>query len=308
MFSGLLNKINLTYHASAGRSEGRGDSGMFRYYRYRIAHESPDLEITSVFQSRFKKVLAAKRELMPVTTNERRTTLKEIRRGSATNLAWIETETIDYIYTDPPYGAKIPYLDLSTMWNAWLDLPVTPYDRSLEVIEGGDEKKTKAEYSELLVASIEEMYRVLKFDRWLSLAFSHSDPAYWRLIVDAAEHAGFEYINVTRQNNGQSTFKKRQNPFSVLSGHLILNFRKTRGLRVVHTALPQTDVANTVVTSIRSIIQKNDGATVEQINNALIVCGLETGVLATLSKEYSDLTPLLRKNFIFKNDGCWHLK
>lgn len=308
MFSGLLNKINLTYHASAGRSKGRGDSGMFRYYRYRIAHASPELEITYVFQSRLKKVLAAKRELLPVFSLETKAIVKEIRKGSATNLAWIGAESIDYIYTDPPYGAKIPYLDLSTMWNAWLDLRVTQQDRSLEAIEGGGERKTKADYSDLLAASIDEMYRVLKFDHWLSLAFSHSDPAYWQLIVDTAEGAGFEYVSVTRQNNGQSTFKKRQNPFSVLSGQLILNFRKTRGLRKIRNTLPHTDVANAVIAAISSIIQQNDGATIEQINNALVIRGLETGMLGTLSKEYSDLTPVLRKNFVFKNNGRWHLK
>jgi hypothetical protein len=65
MFSGLLNKINLTYHASEGRSEGRGDSGIFRYYRYRIAHESPRLDPIVFFKSRFKKIAAAKAELKP---------------------------------------------------------------------------------------------------------------------------------------------------------------------------------------------------------------------------------------------------
>ena len=33
MFSGLLTKINLTYHASEVRSEGGGDASAFRYYR-----------------------------------------------------------------------------------------------------------------------------------------------------------------------------------------------------------------------------------------------------------------------------------
>ena len=65
MFSGLLNKINLTYHSSEGRSEGRGDSAISRYYRYRIAHTSPRLDVVRVFRSRLKKVLAAKEELRP---------------------------------------------------------------------------------------------------------------------------------------------------------------------------------------------------------------------------------------------------
>ena len=52
----------------------------------------------------------------------------------------------DYIYTDPPYGKKIPYLDLSVMWNAWLDLEVTEEDYKLEAIEGGEMQKEKEEY------------------------------------------------------------------------------------------------------------------------------------------------------------------
>ncbi|MFM2063697.1 MAG: hypothetical protein RLZZ507_3368 [Cyanobacteriota bacterium] len=59
MFSGLLNKINLTYHASEGRSEGRGNSSVFAYYRYRIAKEPASIEILPYLQSRFKKVSSA---------------------------------------------------------------------------------------------------------------------------------------------------------------------------------------------------------------------------------------------------------
>jgi len=46
--------------------------------------------------------------------------------GSALELnQFIDENSIDYIYTDPPYGGNIAYLDLSTMWNAWLGFPVT---------------------------------------------------------------------------------------------------------------------------------------------------------------------------------------
>ena len=306
MFSGLLNKINLTYHASAGRSEGRGDSSMFRYYRYRLAHESPDLEITKVLQSRLKKVLAAKYELLPVTSRTMGTT-GDVRSGSATDLFWIEDESVDYIYTDPPYGSKIPYLDLSTMWNAWLDLPVTRQDHTLEVIEGGEARKSRADYSELLAQSIHEMYRVLKSDHWLSFAFSHSDPALWSFIVNTAERFGFEYVSVTRQNNGQSSFKKRQHPFSVLTGQLILNFRKGRSKRAVRATNRQMDTHKVILATITSVIEQSDGATIEQINDALVIFGLESGLLETLSQRYSDLALILRKNFAFDKDGRWRL-
>ncbi len=306
MFSGLLNKINRTYHASAGRSEGRGDSGMFRYYRYRIAHSSPELEITTVFQSRFKKVLAAKKELLPITDGG--AVAQSILQGSATDLYLLRDESVDYIYTDPPYGSKIPYLDLSIMWNAWLGLPVTKGSRAEEAIEGGENKKTKADYFRILAASIEEMYRVLKYDRWLSFVFAHSDPSYWHMIVDTAEKAGFEYVSVTRQNNGQHSFKKRQNPFSVLSGQLILNFKKVYNPKRRKSYTNSIDVQTVIMATTEAVIERHNGATVEQINDALVIQGLELDMLDALSQHYDDLTQLLRKHFDCGCDGRWYFR
>ena len=202
MFSGLLNKINLTYHASEGRSEGRGNSSVFAYYRYRIAKEPASIDIPPYLNSRFKKVSDAKKE-MEYFINEKTVSNSLIIKGTATNLKWIPKESVDYIYTDPPYGKKIPYLDLSVMWNAWLDLEVTKEDYEQEAIEGGEKGKTKDEYNRLISESIKEMYRVLKYDRWLSFVFAHKDPEFWHLIIDTAENCGFEYAGAMPQKNGQ---------------------------------------------------------------------------------------------------------
>jgi len=48
---------------------------------------------------------------------------------------------------------------------------------------------------------------------------------------------------------------------------------------------------------LKGIIAKNNGATLEQINDELIIKGLELGFLDLLKKEYSDLTPVLLDNF-----------
>ena len=100
----------------------------------------------------------------------------QIYKGDACNLKHVDNESIDYIYTDPPYGKKIEYLDLSVMWNEWLDLKVTKEDREREAIEGGSLDKTKEDYSKLIVKSIQEMFRVLKWNRWLSFVFSAPRP------------------------------------------------------------------------------------------------------------------------------------
>lgn len=308
MFSGLLNQINLTYHASSGRSDGRGDSSMFRYYRYRIAPNPSKLDILARFKLRYNRVLAAKKEIAPIITAEELANFA-CYKGSATHLEKIANESVDYIYTDPPYGAKIPYLDLSVMWNAWLDLPVTEQDYELEVIEGGEKRKTKEDYATLLAESIEEMYRVLKFNRWMSFVFAHQDPAFWHLIIDTAEKAGFEYAGATKQSNGKTSYKKRQNPFTVLSGQLIINFKKIKNPKAIMKVELGADIAEIVIQTIEGIIAQNEGATIEEINDELIIKGLELGFLDILSREYKDVTPFLLDNFAYDDKSQkYHLR
>ncbi len=293
-FSSSLNKFNLTFHYT--KTEGGGDSSIFRYYRYRIAPDPGKLNLFDIFETKFKKVFEAKKEIEYFINEQTINDIKVIK-GSATKLNDIPKESIDYIYTDPPYGKKIPYLDLSTMWNAWLDLEVTEKDFKLEAIEGGEHHKTKNEYNKLISDSIKEMYRVLKFDRWLSFVFAHKDPEFWHLIVETCERCGFEYVGAVPQKNGQTSFKKRQNPFTVLSGQLIINFRKVNNPKAIMKANLGMDISEIVLQTIEGIIAKDNGATLEAINDELIIKGLELGFLDLLKKQYTDLTPILMERF-----------
>lgn len=302
MFSGLLTKANLTYHTTPNKPRaGQGDAAAFRYYRYRMAPKHVDVDIMTYFELRFKKVKEAKKEI-EYFINEKTIANGQIVKGTATNLKWIPKESVDYIYTDPPYGKKIPYLDLSVMWNAWLDLEVSEEDYKQEAIEGGEYDKSKDEYNDLIALSIKEMYRVLKYDRWLSFVFAHKDPEFWHLIIDTAENCGFEYAGAVPQKNGQTSFKKRQNPFTVLSGQLIINFRKVKNPKAILKANLGMDIFEIVIQTVEGIIAKYNGATLEQINDELIIKGLELGFLDLLKKQYTDLTPLLLDHFDYSEE------
>jgi len=300
-FSSTINKINLTYHDSTTRVGNAGNSSVFAYYRYRIAKENIFLDVFSNFEGKYKKLLSAKKDI-EYYINENTIENIDVRKGTATDLNFIESETVDYIYTDPPYGNKIPYLDLSTMWNAWLDLDVSEEDYKLEAIEGGEQNKSKKEYNNLIAKSIREMYRVLKWDRWMSFVFAHKDPEFWDLIINTAECVGFEYCGCVSQKNGKSSFKKYQNPFTVLSGQLIINFRKTSNPKAIMKANLGMDTYEIIIQTIEGVIARNNGATLEQINDELIIRGLELGFLHQLKKEYSDLSPILLNNFDYNSD------
>ncbi|HVF57225.1 MAG TPA: DNA methyltransferase [Pyrinomonadaceae bacterium] len=300
-FSSTLTKINRTYHPSTSRGDNAGDSAAFRYYRFRIAPEPVELDVMNTFVTKVKKLIAAKKEIAPLINYET-VGNAQIYKGTATDLNRIEDESVDYIYTDPPYGAKIPYLDLSIMWNAWLDLPITKEDYQLEAIEGGEQNKTKKEYSDLIAQSIKEMYRVLKFDRWMSFVFNHKDPAYWHIIVNTAESMGFEYAGAVEQASGQASFKKRQNPFTVLRGQLIINFKKVKNPNAIAKYELGTDITNIILQTVEGIIAREHGATIDQINSEVMIRGMEMGFLDILSSKFQDLSPFLGGNFDYDQE------
>ncbi len=49
----------------------------------------------------------------------------------------------------------------------------------------------------------------------MSFVFAHKIRVL-AFIIDTAERCGFEYIGAVPQKNGQTSFKKRQHPFTVI--------------------------------------------------------------------------------------------
>ncbi|MDR3234448.1 MAG: type I restriction enzyme HsdR N-terminal domain-containing protein [Planctomycetaceae bacterium] len=294
MFSGIVTRNNSTFHSNSHRG---GNAAAFMYYRYRISPRPDEIDIPTLLFLRYNAVLNAKKE-MKNTITESTAANAQIIKGTATDLPFVQSESVDYIYTDPPYGKNIQYLDLSAMWYAWLDLDVSDEDYQLEAIEDGRCDKSKEEYKQLIAQSIREMFRVLKYDRWLSFVFAHKDPAFWHLIVDTAESCGFEYVGAVPQKNGSSNYHQRQHPFTVLTGQLIINFRKVKNPRTMLKWNLGIDIKDIIVQTVEGIIAEEGGATLERINNEIIGKALELGFLDMLTKEYTDITEFL-KNYSY---------
>lgn len=309
VFSATLNKTNLTFSSTHGRKASRGNSGIMHRYRYWIPPNPLDLNVWEQFEGKFKNTVKFKLETNLVIGSFYSDNLS-ILENSATNLCHsIPKESIDYIYTDPPYGQHIAYLDLSTLWNAWLGFEVSESNKQLEAIEGGDLEKSKQDYINLLEASIAEMFQVLKFDRWLSIVFAHKDPAYWDAIVKSAQNAGFEYVNTAVQHSNTPSLHKKKNPLKVLSGELVLNFRKVKNPKTIAITKVGTDVVSLIKQVAELQIVKNSGASTEDIYNALIPKLLENGLLSQVKNQLNDITPLLKEEFIFSElDHLWRIK
>jgi hypothetical protein len=299
-FSATLYMCNRTFISAKDRKESRGGSSIFSIYRYKVAKRSVNLNPWEVFSGRFEKLMACKRE-----TNQ----LIGDRPGGSTNARFIkgycqklteyvESESVDYIFTDPPYGAHIAYLDLTRMWDAWLGFQTTEQDREEETIEDGDAKHTPTHFKEKLASGIAEMFRVLKYDRWMSIVFQHREPAMWDAVVKAAEAAGFEYVNTVPQPlNVIWSMHKKKNYLTVVSGELILNFRKVKNPRTLAIASVGSDAVSLIKDSAELTIVQNNGATTDAIYTELIPKLLENGLLGEVSAKIGDITPILSQEF-----------
>lgn len=132
-----------------------------------------------------------------------------VRQSSATDLSWIPDDSVDYIFTDPPFGSNIFYGDCNLVWEAWLG-DVTDVreemvvNRSRTPDEGG---KTVDDYEALLEASFLEMRRVLRPGSRASVVFHNSDDLIWTAMLAASERAGLRQIGVSLLDKGQRSMK-----------------------------------------------------------------------------------------------------
>ena len=130
-----------------------------------------------------------------------------INTGSATDLSTIPSDTVDYVFTDPPFGSNLYYDDLNFIWESWLGhLTDSRFEAVVHRAKQRD-RKTLGDYERLMTESFGEMYRVLKPGRWASVVFHNSDDRVWQAIQRGAEVAGFDLVNAMVFDKEQRLFK-----------------------------------------------------------------------------------------------------
>ena len=122
---------------------------------------------------------------------------------SSTNLTNIPCNSIDYIFTDPPFGSNIMYSELSFIWEAWLR--VFTQDKT-EAIVSNTQNKGVGEYKRLLQTCLCEFYRIIKPNRWITVVFHNSKNSIWNSIREAIQSAGFIIADVRTLDKKKGSF------------------------------------------------------------------------------------------------------
>jgi DNA modification methylase len=250
----------------------------------------------------FSRVLKSKRMIgNGISLNELR-----LSTQSATDLSALPDSSVDYIFTDPPYGGAVQYAELNFIWEAWLGMDTSWHEH--EIVVNSTRGKGLNEWTETMIAAMSECCRVLKPGRWLSLCYHDSSLAMWGIIQDIMIKAGFEIGESTSPlsiDTGSSTYNQRVTRKSV-KRDLVINYRKPYSRsQVKKPVLAYSNYGNIVRRIITEFLQSFPGASKDRIFDHL------THVLLRQTRiQDLDFEKVLRDLACQSSDGenAWFLK
>lgn len=225
---------------------------------------------------------------------------------SATDLAYLDSESIDYIFTDPPYGDSVPYLEYQLIWSSWLRQKLD-FENEVVISDAKSRNKNIDDYQSLMRKSFDECYRVLKPEQWMTVTFHNSQIKVWNALISSAIEAGFDYINDCYVLTGRLSSNQLLRKSSSMTGDIYINFRKPIRKKVI-VSKELEEVKKEIFMESEKIISERGGyATTDQ---------LARGILMNLSKnnlfnQVIDLkvTDILQEEFVYNKDlKVWKLR
>ncbi len=117
----------------------------------------------------------------------------------------LSDDSIDYIFTDPPFGDNLMYSELNFIWESWLKVKT---NNKPEAIVNKSQNKDLSAYHNLMYKAFQEYYRVLKPNRWITVEFHNSKSSVWNAIQAGLTKAGFLVANVAILNKQQGSFNQ----------------------------------------------------------------------------------------------------
>jgi 16S rRNA G966 N2-methylase RsmD len=146
----------------------------------------------------------------------------EVHEGSSCDVA-LPDESIDYVFTDPPFGGNIPYAEISFLNEGWLGAYT---DRADEIIVSNAQDKSLDAYRRLLTTALSETRRILKKKGKATLVFHSASAEVWNALQSAYTDAGFGVECAGVLDKTQGSFKQVTTTGAVRGDPLLLLGRR----------------------------------------------------------------------------------
>ena len=215
----------------------------------------------------------------------------QVFNQSSTDLS-IVNNSIDYVFTDPPFGDYIPYSEINQINEAWLGQLT---DNQKEVIVNSAQKKGTEEYTLLMKQVFSETHRVLKTDGRMSLVFHSAKAEIWQALVKAFKKSGFEVSLSSILDKVQGSFKQVTSTFKVQGDPLILlkKSRKRVNVASVKGCIDDQAIIKRILGNAYLGANSKDERTPERLFSRYITACLESGI--PVSKNAKQFYKIIQK-------------
>ena len=115
-----------------------------------------------------------------------------LNENSISALRYLPEASVSLVLTDPPHSDRIPYLELSELWNAILGKDVN-FEDEIVVSNARERGKTKSQYNQQMATLLAEVDRVLVPGGTLALLFNARDAESWNGLVRDEAAVSLQY-------------------------------------------------------------------------------------------------------------------
>lgn len=280
-----------------------------------------EMNTWNCFENRFQKILKGKHESNEClrgrwiegsdfdAISDSRTVLLLLQ--SCLDMRAIPSSSVDYVFTDPPYGDSVPYLELDYMWSSWLGFRPN-FDEEIVISDSPVRDRKSVElYSRMLFGAFKEIFRVLKQDHYLTVTFHNADIGVYNSVIRSIVFSGFELEKILYQPPAHPSTKAMLAPYGSAEGDYYIRFRKPSGKRGIldEKEVDMVSYEKIVVNAVQGIIaERGEPVTYNDILKRIYVELDKAGYLAVAKTE--GIQEILRryqdKEFVFtKGQGWW---
>lgn len=208
--------------------------------------------------------------------------------------------SVDYVFTDPPYGDSVPYFEQSVIWNSWLQF-VPDYQQEIVISDSNQRHKDIEAFEHDINSAFSEIRRVLKDNKYFSLTFHSLSGLEWKAVSNACVFNNFNVVDYKWLE--QKTYPPRQlNRVKSIKGDVLVTFRKNPA--PVHLRVcDDSQFIRIIAEFITETIKKGTTDT-----NAIMMSIMEWILRNMIIIGNVDVFTVLNNCFQLDKEGNWSIK